>query len=64
MIRISQLGVSTPEGRTLLSPIDLEVPGQAVLGLFGPNGSGKSSLLKAIAGEPAGVIRSGDVVMF
>lgn len=37
-------------GRNLLSDIDLELQGNAVVGLIGANGAGKSTLLRTMAG--------------
>ncbi len=63
MIRVSRLEVKSPNGPSLLCPLDLELQERSVLGVFGPNGSGKSSLLKAIGGEPSAVFRSGEVII-
>lgn len=41
------------EGRSLLSPLDLEVKAGQVTGLIGHNGSGKSTLLKLLARQQA-----------
>jgi iron complex transport system ATP-binding protein len=63
MIRVSRLEVKSPSGGRLLEASDLDVPERSVLGVYGPNGSGKSSLLRAIAGESADVIRHGEVMI-
>lgn len=49
-------------GRTLLSDIDLELRGNAVVGLIGPNGAGKSTLLRVMAGLQ--VVDPGHVELF
>ena len=49
-ITLSHLSWSTPEGRTLLSDLDLTF-GSERTGLVGRNGVGKTTLLKLISGE-------------
>ncbi|MBC9882876.1 ABC-F family ATP-binding cassette domain-containing protein [Bradyrhizobium sp. INPA01-394B] len=51
-IILSRLSLSTPDGRSLLSNIDLTF-GSERAGLVGRNGVGKTTLLAAIAGEHA-----------
>ena len=53
-------GLSLRYGKTLaLDAIDLDIPGQRMIGLIGPDGVGKSSLLALIAG--AHVIQEGGI---
>src|SRR5438067_4619671 len=49
-ITVSDLGWSTPDGRSLFSHLDLAF-GPERTGLVGRNGVGKTTLLKLIAGE-------------
>src|SRR6478735_8397212 len=49
-ITLSHLSWSTPEGRTLLSDLDLNF-GPERIGLVGRNGVGKTTLLRLISGE-------------
>src|SRR5436309_13964720 len=49
-ITFSNVSWSTPEGRPLLSHLDLSF-GTGRTGLFGRNGVGKTTLLKLISGE-------------
>ena len=49
-ITLSHLSWSTPEGRTLLSDLDLNF-GPERIGLVGRNGVGKTTLLQLISGE-------------
>ena len=59
-IILSRLSLSTPDGRSLLSNIDLTY-GQERVGLVGRNGVGKTTLLAAITGEH--VPQSGRVIV-
>src|SRR5579883_1446482 len=51
-IALAHLSWSTPEGRPLLSELDLSFTAERT-GLVGRNGVGKTTLLKLIAGEAA-----------
>lgn len=44
----------TADGRTLLGPLSLSIPGGTFVGLIGHNGSGKSTLLKMLARQQPG----------
>lgn len=58
MLSVRQLTVALG-GRTVVSSVDLSLPGGRVTGLIGPNGAGKTALLRAVAGViPA---RSGSI---
>ena len=54
-ITLSRLSWSLPDGRPLLSDIDLSF-GTERTGLVGRNGVGKTTLLRLIAGESASAI--------
>ncbi|HVW94029.1 MAG TPA: ATP-binding cassette domain-containing protein, partial [Devosia sp.] len=51
-ITLSKLSWATPDGRSLLSNLDLSF-GPERTGLVGRNGVGKTTLLRLIAGELA-----------
>ncbi|MCA0919627.1 ABC transporter ATP-binding protein [Pseudooceanicola nanhaiensis] len=61
-LSISDLRVTAPRGRVLLSVPGLEIPAGSLVGIEGPSGAGKSTLLYALAGLLAaeGRIRWGD----
>ncbi|NCT89657.1 ABC-F family ATP-binding cassette domain-containing protein [Cellulomonas sp. APG4] len=60
---ISGVGYVLPDGRPLLSDVDLRVADGAKVALVGPNGAGKTTLLRIVAGDEqphsGGVVRSG-----
>nr|MBW0152616.1 ATP-binding cassette domain-containing protein [Phenylobacterium sp.] len=47
------LEVRAPDGRMLISGLDLRITGPDRLALCGPNGSGKSTLLRVLSGQSA-----------
>lgn len=47
------LEVRAPDGRMLISGLDLKITGPERLALCGPNGSGKSTLLRVLSGQSA-----------
>ncbi|HWW58937.1 MAG TPA: ATP-binding cassette domain-containing protein, partial [Sphingopyxis sp.] len=51
-ITLSNLGWSTPDGRTILSGLDLQFQPERT-GIVGRNGVGKSTLLRLLTGELA-----------
>lgn len=58
-LRLEQLSVTAPDGRKLLSNVDLHIHCGEIVSIIGPNGAGKSTLFKAILGQRsyAGTIR-------
>ncbi len=50
---ISDVGYVLPDGRPLLTGIDLRVGDGAKVALVGPNGAGKTTLLRIVAGDEA-----------
>jgi ATPase subunit of ABC transporter with duplicated ATPase domains len=56
------LEVRAPDGRVLVSGLDLQITGPERLALCGPNGSGKSTLLRVLSAQQApgrGEVRQG-----
>ncbi len=49
-IRLDGLGISRPDGKTLVAPAGTEIPRGQNLLLTGPSGAGKSTLFRAVAG--------------
>lgn len=53
LLRLNQtdLGYSSPEPRTILHQVSLDVRSGSRIGILGMNGAGKSTLIKTLAGE-------------
>ncbi|MFB7452755.1 ABC transporter ATP-binding protein [Streptomyces sp. NPDC056194] len=50
-VAVRTVGLSRSYGdKTVLHPLDLEIPGGGLVGLLGPNGAGKSTLLSLLVG--------------
>ncbi len=47
---LRNLSYQTPEGKVLISDIDLNAPPGSVIGVIGPSGAGKSTLMNVVAG--------------
>ncbi|MBC7289979.1 MAG: ABC-F family ATP-binding cassette domain-containing protein [Actinotalea sp.] len=62
-VDVQGVGYVLPDGRPLLSEVDLRVGDGAKVALVGPNGAGKTTLLRLVAGDEAPhtgvVVRSG-----
>ena len=53
-VDVSGLSYFLPDGRALLTSVDLRVGDGAKVALVGPNGAGKTTLLRIVAGDLAG----------
>ena len=53
VLELSGAGLSTPEGRVLIQPLELKLTGPERIAITGPNGGGKTCLLRMMAGEVA-----------
>ena len=51
VLTLDQAGWATPEGRTIVGPIDLKLVGPERVAITGPNGAGKTTLLRLITGD-------------
>ncbi len=51
LVRLDQVSWRTPDGRTVLDRVSLDVTGAARIAVTGPNGAGKSTLLRLITGD-------------
>ncbi|MFT4936173.1 MAG: ATPase subunit of ABC transporter with duplicated ATPase domains [Pseudoalteromonas distincta] len=51
VLSAERLEVRAPDGRALISGLDLKITGPERLALCGPNGSGKSTLLRVLSGQ-------------
>ena len=59
VLTMDQAGWATPEGRTIVGPVDLLLVGPERVAITGPNGAGKTTLLRLITGAR---VQLGDVV--
>jgi len=62
MLEIKNLSVSI-EDKLILDNLSLTVKAGEVAAIMGPNGSGKSTLAYVLAGKPAYVVRSGEILL-
>lgn len=60
-LEITNLGVTTKEGKVVATDISISVKQGEIAILMGPNGSGKSSFLNAVMGHPKYEITSGSI---
>ena len=51
VLTMDQAGWATPEGRTIVGPVDLNLVGPERVAITGPNGAGKTTLLRLITGD-------------
>ncbi|MGW8175775.1 MAG: ABC-F family ATP-binding cassette domain-containing protein [Stenotrophomonas sp.] len=51
VLTLDQAGWATPEGRTIVGPVDLKLVGPKRVAIAGPNGAGKTTLLRLITGD-------------
>jgi len=62
MLEIKNLTVSI-EDKLILDNLSLTVKAGEVAAIMGPNGSGKSTLAYVLAGKPAYLVRSGEILL-
>jgi Fe-S cluster assembly ATP-binding protein len=60
---ISNLWVSTSEGKEILKGLDLKIQKGEIHAVMGPNGSGKSTLAAALMGHPGYKITKGKIIL-
>ena len=62
-LELKDLHVALEDGTEIVKGVSLKVSSGEVHAIMGPNGSGKSTLAYAIAGHPAYVVTSGQIIL-